>query len=78
VKTLGLILSLKAKAQHSPLISNLHRQGYTEVKLHMILVGEMGTLQRPYRQTFGIPQSGCLISCPCTIQIGIPVELPVM
>jgi hypothetical protein len=48
VKTLGLILSLKAKAQHSPLISNLHRQGYTEVKLHMILVGEMGTVYKDH------------------------------
>jgi len=31
----------KATAQHSILISNLHRQGYREVKLHVILVGVM-------------------------------------
>ena len=34
----------KAKAQHSMLISNLHRQGYREAKLHVILVGIMGTI----------------------------------
>ena len=48
MKTLGLILSLKSKAQHSPFISNLHRQGYMEVKLHMILVGEMGTIYKDH------------------------------
>jgi len=34
----------KAKAQHSVLISNLHRYGYREVKLHVILVEVMGTI----------------------------------
>jgi len=34
----------KAKAQHSMLISNLHRQRYREVKIHVILVGVMGTI----------------------------------
>ena len=33
----------KAKAQHSKLIANLSRQRYREVKLHVILVGVMGT-----------------------------------
>ena len=34
----------KAKAQYSVLISGLHRQGYREVKLYVILVGAMGTI----------------------------------
>jgi len=34
----------KLKAQHSVLISNLHRQGYREVKLHVIFVGVMGSI----------------------------------
>jgi hypothetical protein len=32
----------KAKAQPSMLVANLNRQGYREVKLHVILVGAMG------------------------------------
>jgi hypothetical protein len=49
VKTLGLIPnSKKAKAQHSMLIANLDRQGYREVKLHVILVGAMGTIYKDY------------------------------
>ena len=36
----------KAKAQHSVLIGNLNRQGYREVKLHVILVGVMGTIYK--------------------------------
>ena len=36
----------KAKAQHSMLIANLNRQGYREVKLHVILVGAMGTIYK--------------------------------
>jgi hypothetical protein len=38
----------KAKAQHSMLIANLNRQGYREVKLHVILVGAMGTIYKDY------------------------------
>jgi len=38
----------KAKAQHSMLIENLNRQGYREVKLHVILVGVMGTIYKDY------------------------------
>ena len=38
----------KAKAQHSKLIANLNRQGYREVKLHVILVGAMGTIYKDY------------------------------
>jgi hypothetical protein len=38
----------KAKAQHSVLIANLNRQGYREVKLHVILVGVMGTIYKDY------------------------------
>jgi len=38
----------KAKAQHSMLIANLNRQGYREVKLHVILVGAMGTIHKDY------------------------------
>ena len=34
------------KAQHSMLIANLNRQGYREVKLHVILVGVMGTIYK--------------------------------
>jgi hypothetical protein len=36
----------KAKAQHSMLMANLNRQGYREGKLHMILVGAMGTIYK--------------------------------
>jgi hypothetical protein len=39
----------KAKAQHSMLIANLDRQGYREVKLHVILVGAMGTIYKDYK-----------------------------
>ena len=46
----------KAKAQHSMLMANLNRLGYREVKLHVILVGAMGTIiQRLHRQTSGRP-----------------------
>jgi len=38
----------KVKAQHSMLIANLNRQGYREVKLHVILVGAMGTIYKDY------------------------------
>jgi len=38
----------KAKAQHSILIANLNRQGYREVKLHVILVGVMRTIYKDY------------------------------
>jgi len=38
----------KAKAQHSVLIANLNRQGNREVKLHVILVGVMGTIFKDY------------------------------
>ena len=38
----------KAKAQHSMLIANLNRQGYREVKLHVILVRAMGTIYKDY------------------------------
>jgi len=38
----------KAKAQHSMLMANLNRQGYREVKLHVILVGAMGTIYKDY------------------------------
>ena len=38
----------KAKPQHSMLIANLNRQGYREVKLHMILVGAMETIYKDY------------------------------
>jgi hypothetical protein len=50
VKTLGPIPNSrsKAKAQHSMLIANLNRQGYREVKLHVILVGAMGTIFKHY------------------------------
>jgi len=47
----------KAKAQHSVLISNLHRQGYGEVKLHNPRWNNGEYLQMPYRQTFGRPKS---------------------
>jgi len=30
------------------LISNLHNQGFMEVKLHVILVGAMGTIYKDY------------------------------
>ena len=38
----------KAKAQHSMVIANLNRQGYREIKLHVILVGAMGTIYKDY------------------------------
>jgi hypothetical protein len=38
----------KAKAQHSMLIAKLNRQGYREVKPHVILVGAMGTIYKDY------------------------------
>ena len=38
----------KAKAQHSMLMANLNRQGYREVKLHVILVGAMRTIYKGY------------------------------
>jgi hypothetical protein len=38
----------KPKAQHSMLMVNLNRQGYREVKLHVILVGVMGTIYKGY------------------------------
>ena len=38
----------KAKAQRSVLITNLHRHGYRETKLHVILVGVMGTIYKDY------------------------------
>ena len=44
----------KAKEQHSMLINklyniaNLNRQKYREVKLHVILVGAMGTIYKEY------------------------------
>ena len=34
--------------QHSVLIANLNRQGYREVKLHVILVGVMRTIYKDY------------------------------
>jgi hypothetical protein len=40
----------KAKAQHSMLMANLNRQGYREVKLHVILVGAMGTIYKDYTE----------------------------
>ena len=36
------------KAQHSVLIANLNRQGYREVKLHVILVGVISTIYKNY------------------------------
>jgi len=38
----------KAKAQHSMLMANLNRQGCREIKLHVILVGAMGTIYKDY------------------------------
>ena len=38
----------KAKAQHNMLITNLNRQGYREVKLHVILVEAMGTIYKDF------------------------------
>ena len=55
MKTLGLILNFKSKstaqqlkAQHSVLITILHKQGYREVKLHVILVGMSGTIDKDH------------------------------
>ena len=36
------------KAQHSMLIANLNRQGYREVKLHVILIGAMRTIYKDF------------------------------
>ena len=49
VKTLGSIPNSK-KQKHSIacLLPNLDRQGYREVKLHVILVGAMGTIYKDY------------------------------
>ena len=45
---------------NSCFISNLHRQGYRKVKLHVILVGLMGNyLQKTYRQTLADLYLGC-------------------
>ena len=38
----------KAKAQHSMLMANLNRQRFREIKLHVILVGAMGTIYKVY------------------------------
>ena len=38
----------KAKAQHSVLIASLNRQGYSQVKLPVILVGAMRTIYKDY------------------------------
>jgi len=38
----------QAKAQHSVLLANLNRQGYREVKLHVILVGVMRIIHKDY------------------------------
>jgi hypothetical protein len=38
----------KAKAQHSMLMANFNRQGYREAKLHVILVGAIGTIYKDY------------------------------
>ena len=43
VKTLGLIPNSK---KHSMLVANLNRQGYREIKFHVILVGAMGTVYK--------------------------------
>ena len=32
------------------LVANLNRQGYSEVKLHVILVGAMGTIYKDYTE----------------------------
>ena len=45
----------KAKAQHSVLIASPNRQGYREVKLHVILVGVMGTI---YKDSTDKPLAG--------------------
>jgi hypothetical protein len=41
-------LQKQKQPQHSVLIANLNRQGYREVKLHVILVGVMGTIYKDY------------------------------
>ena len=51
----------KAKAQQSMLMATLNRQGYRQVKLHVILVGAMGTIykdctDKPLAER---PYSGC-------------------
>jgi len=50
VKTLGLILNSKKQMYSTAcvLIANLNRQGYREVKLHVILVGAMGAICKDY------------------------------
>ena len=48
VSPLKRVCLQKAKAQHSMPIANLNRQGYREVKLHVILVGVMGTIYKVY------------------------------
>ena len=47
VKTLGPIPNSK-KQKHSMLMADLNKQGYREVKLHVILVGAMGTIYKDY------------------------------
>ena len=39
---------LKAKAQYSMFMANLNRQGYRDVKLHVILVEAMGTIYKDF------------------------------
>jgi hypothetical protein len=50
VRTLCPIPNYKKQKQpqHSIIIVNLNRQGYREVKLHVILVGAMGTIYKEY------------------------------
>ena len=57
MKTLGLIPNSKKQKHSTVLIANLNRQGYREVKLHVILAGVMGTTYKDYtaRQTSGRP-----------------------
>ena len=45
----------KAKAQHSVLSTNLHRQGYREAKLHVIFVEVMKTI---YKDSTDQPLAG--------------------
>jgi hypothetical protein len=49
VKTLSLILNFK-KHKHSTACP--HRQGYRDVKLHVILVGVMGTIYKDHTDKF--------------------------
>ena len=48
----------KVKAQHSVLIANLNRQGYREVKLHVILVRAMGAIYKDYNTDKPLAESG--------------------